>query len=52
MVNYKVYFKGIETDTEVAEFNTIRECKDYIFSQLTIDNGLDLNNFYIYSLVG
>ena len=52
MFNYKVYFKGIETDREVAEFNTIRECKDYIFSQLTIDNGLELNSFYIYSLLG
>ena len=52
MFNYKVYFKGIEDDREVAEFNTIRECKEYISSQLTIDNGLDLNNFYIYSLIG
>lgn len=52
MFNYKIYFKGVENDMEVAEFNTIRECKDYIFSQLAIDNGLDLNNFYIYSLVG
>lgn len=52
MFNYKVYFKGVESCTEVAEFNTIRECKDYIFSQLTIDESLELNNFYIYSLVG
>lgn len=52
MFNYKVYFKGIETDREVAEFNTIRECKDYIFSQLNVNESLDLNNFYIYSLVG
>lgn len=52
MFNYKVYFKGFEDVREVAEFNTIRECKDYIFSLLDVDNGLDLNNFYIYSLIG
>lgn len=50
MFNYKVYFKGIESDVEVAEFNTIRECKEYISSQL--NESLDITDFYIYSLVG
>ena len=53
-MNYKIFYKSnySEDIREVAEFNTMKECKDYIDKQIMVDNDITLNNFYIYSLVG
>ena len=48
MFEYKVFYM----DSEVAEFRTIKECKDYILSRLKVDSELFIENFYIYGLIG
>ena len=42
--NYKVFF----LNEEVAEFDTIKECKEYILEQLENDKALYIINFNIY----
>ena len=42
--NYKVFF----ADNEVASFDTINECKIYIFDMLNVDRDLDISQFSIY----
>lgn len=48
MKQYKVYYKY----TEVAEFNTMKEAKEYIIEQLNNDKELDIMDFTIYGLIG
>lgn len=52
MKNYKVFIKTNDSDIEVAEFDTIKECKDYILEMTKVDADIfglfDLHDFYIY----
>lgn len=48
MKQYKVFY----CDTEVAEFETLKEANAYIFSQLKVDKELDINDFEIYFKLG
>lgn len=47
-MNYKVFY----CDTEVAEFETMKEAMDYILSQLKVDSELNSDDFDIYFKLG
>jgi hypothetical protein len=48
MRKYKVFY----FNTLVAEYNTLKECKDYVLNSIKIDKDLDISDFYIYGLIG
>lgn len=48
MKNYKVFY----LDNEVAEFESMKECNEYVESQLKVDSELSIKDFYIYCLLG
>lgn len=43
--NYKVFYN----DNFVAEFDTLKSAKEYIYDMLKVDKELDINDFEIYS---
>ena len=47
MKQYKVFYK----DSFVAEFDKLKEAKDYILDMLKIDNILEIKDFNIYSKI-
>lgn len=46
-MRYKVFYR----DSEVANFETLKEATEYIYSQLKVDSELKIKDFNIYSRI-